>query len=74
MSIEKNVQVVKDFFAAIGRGDKQQPRKDDPARGLGCSSLSPYGDKQRERVRHNLDARRQSPKKLSVCLDVDWDG
>jgi uncharacterized protein len=23
MSIEKNVQVVKDFFAAIGRGDKQ---------------------------------------------------
>jgi hypothetical protein len=24
MSIEKNVQVVKDFFAAIGSGDKQQ--------------------------------------------------
>jgi ketosteroid isomerase-like protein len=24
MSIEKNVQVVKDFFAAIGRGDKQR--------------------------------------------------
>ena len=23
MSIEKNVQVVKDFFAAIGSGDKQ---------------------------------------------------
>jgi ketosteroid isomerase-like protein len=23
MSIEKNVQIVKDFFAAIGRGDKQ---------------------------------------------------
>jgi ketosteroid isomerase-like protein len=24
MSIEKNVQVVKDFFAAIGSGDKQR--------------------------------------------------
>jgi len=24
MSIEKNVQVVKDFFAAIGRGDKER--------------------------------------------------
>ena len=23
MSIEKNVQIVKDFFAALGRGDKQ---------------------------------------------------
>ena len=23
MSIEKNVQTVKDFFAAMGRGDKQ---------------------------------------------------
>jgi ketosteroid isomerase-like protein len=23
MSIEKNVQIVKDFFAAIGRGDKE---------------------------------------------------
>ena len=26
MSIEKNVQVVKDFFAAIGSGDKQRRR------------------------------------------------
>ena len=24
MSIEKNVQIVKDFFAAIGSGDKQR--------------------------------------------------
>ena len=24
MSIEKNVQIVKDFFAAMGRGDKQE--------------------------------------------------
>jgi len=23
MSIEKNIQTVKDFFAAIGRGDKE---------------------------------------------------
>jgi ketosteroid isomerase-like protein len=25
MSIEKNVQVVKEFFAALGRGDRQGP-------------------------------------------------
>ena len=30
MSIEKNVQIVKDFFAAIGSGDKQA------SAGVGC--------------------------------------
>ena len=48
MSIEKNVQTVKDFFAAIGRGDREavlalvaEDIEDQPRRGLAAGRNAP---------------------------------